>query len=236
MSRRYGGPGGQKMVPLEVAQELLEQRDELVAQVQRLRRRCDQLERQSEAMEDTHKRLKEQVAALGEENEVWRQRAEEEERSGKAEEASSEPLGHQQRELYERRLTRLNEDLKRLRNQQGEAVETARTEERRRLLGGLTEVLDGVDRAIDMIDEDSPWRQGLEAIQRQFVAFLKGEGARSVGERGEKLDPRVHEAVMVVESDEVKPGHIVEVKRPGLVLEDGTVVRSAQVVVGKKTG
>ncbi len=236
MSRRFGGPGSGKVVPVEVAQQLLEQRDRLAAEVQKLRKRCDGLATRADSLEAQGARLRRELEELRQERrELLEERqALLEESEEKIDEEEIETLGVNQRERYEKRIARLNDDLDRLRERQGSEVATARKEERVRLMGGLTEVLDGVDRALDMIDEDNPWRQGLEAIQRQFLSYLRGEGAQSVGETGEKLDPRVHEAVMSVPSEDVEPGHIVEVKRPGLVLEDGTVVRSAQVTVARR--
>merc|ERR1711974_44303 len=93
------------------------------------------------------------------------------------------------------RVASLTNDLNRVRERSGRQIDDARQSERARLMAGLGNVLDSVERALKTADDDNPWRAGLVSIQSQLHAFLRGEGAELTGEIGQAMDPRLHEAV-----------------------------------------
>ncbi len=132
----------------------------------------------------------------------------------------------------EERIEGLMDDLARVRRRAANAVSQAQRDERVRLLSGLGDVLDSIERALDM-GASGPWREGMEGIRSQLLAFFRTEGARLLGEPGEPMDPRLHEAVELVDSDDFESGEIVRVERHGLELEDGTIARTAKVVVAR---
>ncbi|MFU8804965.1 MAG: nucleotide exchange factor GrpE, partial [Bradymonadaceae bacterium] len=132
-----------------------------------------------------------------------------------------------------RRIEELGRDLRRLQERSSETVAGARRQERVRLLSGLGDVLDSVERALTLGETESPWRAGLEAIRSQFHAYLRDHGATLTGKVGERLDPHIHQAIAVVDSPAFEAGQIAEVDRHGLELEDGTVVRPALVIVAR---
>ncbi len=229
---RFGNSRDGRVVPMEVAQKLLDQRDRLADEYKQARQRIEQLEaarredheerqqleqRAEEAEQDT-RRLREKLAEL--EQQLAVEPDEEATRSA-----------DDDRDRLERRAARLQQDLERVRGRTEKSVDAARQNERIRLLSGLGEVLDAVDRALEMGDVEGPWRQGLEAIRQRFVSFLRAEGAEMTGKVGERMDPARHEAVATEAHPDFKKGEIVRVDRPGIVLDDGTVARSARVVV-----
>lgn len=233
---------GQKAVPLEVAQKLAEERDRLRAELQKARRELDELagDRSARAkqVDSLRERLREAEAEAASLREQLAEAVE-------SEPVESEPVESEQgtedrsdeseeSELVRRlshRIEELTKDLERVENRTKRAVEDARKQERVRLLSGLGDVLDSTLRALDMQGPDGPWREGLEAIHNQIVRYLEAEGVRLVGEKGQPMDPNLHEAVGVISAPEYEKGQIVDVERPGLVLEDGTVVRTARVQV-----
>lgn len=208
-------------IPVEVGERLVAERNRLAEELQRLRRENARTE---EALRSAKVQL-----------ETARNRAveaEEELRRVVSDQADDpnilEPL-----QTLERRVSQLTSDLNRLRQRTGKEIDGARRSERSRLLAGLGNVLDSVDRALRSSDENNPWRAGLVAVRSQLHAFIRGEGASVTGEVGERLDPRIHEAVGAVDVPDTSSGDVVRVERHGIVLEDGTVARTAQVVVAR---
>lgn len=129
------------------------------------------------------------------------------------------------------RLQRLAADLANVRRQRDQQIEAGIVRERARLLGELATVRDSVSAALGRNpDPTSPWYAGLLAVQAQIDGALHREGAKVVGQRGERFDPRVHEAVATAPSDG-EPGMVLEVLGHGIALEDDTLVRPARVIV-----
>lgn len=136
-------------------------------------------------------------------------------------------------ETLERTVAQLTQDITRIRSRTEIELSRARTHERAKLLSGLGEVMDSVDRALRTPEVDSVWRQGIEAIRTQLLGFLESEQAQVTAQVGEQADPRLHEAVAELEVAGVPRGEIVHVERHGIVLEDGSVARTAQVILAK---
>lgn len=115
-------------------------------------------------------------------------------------------------------------------------------EERQRELGLagvdlITKVLnlaDDFDRAIEMRPAelaDSPWAEGIVAIDRKLRLLLESEGVSAVDATpGTPFDPRDHEAVVSVPGTGRAEGEIVEEIRRGYKLRD-RVIRPALVAV-----
>jgi molecular chaperone GrpE len=228
-----------RVVPFEKAKKIAVQRDKLADEVDELRRQNEQLveqRRKAEARGDeletraaeAEEKLRELQAKLDEqqvESAGGRQRDEE-----RAEREAGAREEEQQVSRLQRRVQSLSSDLERIRRKMEEAEETGRLEERKRLLAGFGTLLDSVERGLSMATE-GPERKGLEAIYSQLVDFLRRAGATLIDETGEAMDPYRHEAVDVVSPPEANSREIVEVVRPGIELEDGTVVLPAKVQV-----
>jgi molecular chaperone GrpE len=82
-------------------------------------------------------------------------------------------------------------------------------------------------------EPDSTLAVGLLAVRDQIEAVLARQGVTRLGAKGERFDPERHEAVGVVETDEVPDGTIAEVARSGFALGD-RVLRPAQVIVAQR--
>ncbi len=235
MSSRHNGPNNDdgRVVPMRVARQLLEQRDRLVEEVQKARSEIDDLKTEYESEQQRRRQAEQQVDRLRDHVETLREELDDFEARFDIEDQKPESSDDDEREQLQRRAQRLSDDLRRVRSRTADSVAAARREERIRLLSGLGDVLDAVERAIEMGDAEGPWRQGLEAIRDRFISYLKSEGVELIGRRGEPMDPNLHQAISTVEHGDFDANTIVAVDRPGLVLEDGTVVRPAQVVVAK---
>ncbi len=214
---RYGGPAA-----IEAIENIVREHDQLKRVVRELQRReavlRDQLEAEALHRQSTERKLQEREAELDD------LRVQLQSREG---ELDSDELIR----AYEQRIDNLLGDFKRLRSQAEESAADARKDEKNRILAGLGQILDSLSRAIQMTD--GAWRDGLLAIEAQFIKFLKEEGVALIGEPGEEMDPWKHQAVDQVQGTGYPPGTIVEVRRPGFLLDDGTVIRAAEVVVAK---
>ncbi|MEM7359931.1 MAG: nucleotide exchange factor GrpE [Pseudomonadota bacterium] len=89
------------------------------------------------------------------------------------------------------------------------------------------EVGDEADAAVKSIHE------GVEITLKQLnSAFAKFALVEIAPEPGDKLDPNLHQAMSMIESDEVDPGCIINVIQSGFSLHD-RLLRPAMVVVAK---
>jgi len=78
------------------------------------------------------------------------------------------------------------------------------------------------------------FRKGVELIYKQLQGALEKLNVQRVPAQGEPFDPRVHEAIEVVESDAVPDHHVLEELQPGYRIKD-RLLRPAMVRVAKKT-
>jgi molecular chaperone GrpE len=102
-----------------------------------------------------------------------------------------------------------------------------------RPLGGILEVLDNFERAIQV--EVTPenfesFKKGVELISEELKSTLKKFGVQEVPAEGAKFDPTIHEAIGTEETDSVEPGMVSRVIRKAYKLHD-KIIRPAQVMV-----
>jgi len=78
-------------------------------------------------------------------------------------------------------------------------------------------------------------RKGVELIHKQLQDVLQKLNVERIPAQGQPFDPNVHEAIEVVESDEVPDHHVLEELQPGYRIK-GRLLRPAMVRVAKKIG
>ena len=91
-------------------------------------------------------------------------------------------------------------------------------------------VHDNLERGIRQYEEDSPHRQGLEMIMKQFDAALESLGVTEIKAEGAEFDPNIHNAVMHVDDENLGENVVAEVFEKGFMLGD-KVLRFATVKV-----
>lgn len=94
--------------------------------------------------------------------------------------------------------------------------------------------LDSFDRALQTSNEKSDLRNGVELIYKQLQDALQKVGLHPVPAKGEPFDPRVHEAIEMVDSSEVKDNHVLDELQRGYKLKD-RLLRPAMVRVSRNT-
>ena len=96
------------------------------------------------------------------------------------------------------------------------------------LLCDFLPVLDNLNSALNAIEEDSAWKQGIEHIKKQFEDLLRQRGVEKMELLGTEFDPALAEAV-----ERVGDGNkIVKVFVDGYK-KDERIIRPARVVVGE---
>jgi molecular chaperone GrpE len=123
-------------------------------------------------------------------------------------------------------------DMENFRKRQERAAADRVRRDKNELLHKVLDVMDNLDRAMhyeETMDRES-LHQGLRMVQWQLNEMLKGEGLTPVPTVGEPFDPRVHEAIEQIQSDEHPEGTVVEEVRKGYMLGD-EMLRPARVKV-----
>jgi molecular chaperone GrpE len=104
------------------------------------------------------------------------------------------------------------------------------------LLLKLVSLADDFDRAMAHVppdEQDSPWVQGIAAIDRKLHALLDSEGVKeSQPAEGQPFDPREHEAIAYEETTQVPDGTVLKELQRGYRIRD-RVLRPSLVSVGK---
>ena len=103
------------------------------------------------------------------------------------------------------------------------------------ILRELLPVLDDFDRALEMdIEQENAFFEGIKLVYQSFRDILGGIGLEEIEAEGREFDPRYHEAMGTVESEE-EEGQIAYVVLKGYKYND-IVVRPARVMVSKGAG
>ena len=89
--------------------------------------------------------------------------------------------------------------------------------------------IDNLERAV-AFSEDSSLKKGVEMVLSQMIKALENLGITAYGEKGDKFDPNIHEAVIHSDEEGVDPDTITEVLQRGYKTES-RVIRHALVKV-----
>ena len=88
------------------------------------------------------------------------------------------------------------------------------------------EATEGHDEAVKLIAE------GVELTLKSFLDALKKFNVEAVDPQGEPFDPNLHQAMSMVENNEVEPNSVIAVMQKGYTL-NGRLLRPAMVMVSK---
>ena len=95
---------------------------------------------------------------------------------------------------------------------------------------------DNLERAIESLNDDSKpedLEEGLKLILKSYEDALETGGVISIDPKGELFNPERHEALSVIENEDLEPNSIIEVIQRGFMIQD-RVLRPAKVIVTKK--
>jgi len=115
-------------------------------------------------------------------------------------------------------------------------VEKARKFALERFCGELLPVVDNLERALETtIGDDEivkPIAEGVQLTLKSFQDALKKFHIEAVDPVGEPFDPQLHQAMSLVENNDVEPNTVIAVMQKGYTL-NGRLVRPAMVMVSK---
>ena len=241
---------GARWVPLEIAEELAQARDQARREVHALREElrrvsapgADEVQAALAEAEQSLMAGAERVAAAeealaearaeGELNARALAQAKAQAAEAKAQAAAARKASAGNNvETWREHIRRLEADLANVRRRTQEEIEQARRAEKVAGLGRLAEVLDAVSQAVAASpDPDSPFHAGNVSLKAMVQTAIQRAGATAFGAVGEPFDPLLHEAIAVVPAGGA-PGTVLDVVQVGLQLADGALVRPARVVV-----
>ena len=100
----------------------------------------------------------------------------------------------------------------------------------------LLPVIDSLDRALEVADKANPEMtamvEGIELTLKSMLDVVRKFGVEVVADTNVPLDPNVHQALAMVESEDVAPGNVLMVMQKGYTL-NGRTIRAAMVSVAK---
>ncbi len=161
-----------------------------------------------------------------------------------AEEASGgleEEIARLEAELAEARDTalRAQADAQNLGRRAEQDIEKARKYALERFTGELLPVVDNLERALEAASGDEatpkPIAEGVELTLKSLLDAMRKFNIAVVDPQGEPFDPNLHQAMTLVENNEVEPNTVLNVMQRGYTL-NGRLVRPAMVVVSKSGG
>jgi molecular chaperone GrpE len=96
-------------------------------------------------------------------------------------------------------------------------------------------ILDSFERALKAGGDAGDFRNGVELIYRQFQDALQKSGAQPINAVGQPFDPRMHEAIEMVDTTEVPDHQVVDELQRGYKYKD-RLLRPAMVRVARNSG
>ncbi len=104
------------------------------------------------------------------------------------------------------------------------------------LVRELVPVIDNFERSLAAFEKGAgadALADGVRAVHKQLLKALEQAGVKRVPSVGRAFEPEVHEALVVVETDEVPDNTVLDEIEPGYVMYD-RLVRPARVRVSQK--
>jgi molecular chaperone GrpE len=98
----------------------------------------------------------------------------------------------------------------------------------------LIPVLDSFDRALKSSPEKSEFHAGVELINKQLQDALAKIGVQPVSAAGQQFDPRFHEAIEMVDTEDAKDNQVIEELQRGYKIKD-RLLRPAMVRVARNS-
>mgnify|MGYP003571928348 FL=1 len=158
-----------------------------------------------------------------------------------AEETPEDALVRLEEELVTARddVLRAHADAQNVKRRAEQDVEKARKFALESFARELLAVVDNLERALEATagqDEAvKPVTEGVELTLKSFLDALRKFNVEAVDPQGEPFDPNLHQAMSMVENNDVEPNSVIAVMQKGYTL-NGRLLRPAMVMVSKAAG
>ena len=160
----------------------------------------------------------------------------EKENSKELESEEDSPSLEEEIESLKDQILRAKAEVQNVRRVAEQEVRKARLYGVESLAKNFLSVGDNLERAIESLNDDSKpedLEEGLKLILKSYEDALETGGIISIDPKGEPFNPEQHEALSVIENEDLEPNSIVEVIQRGFMIQD-RVLRPAKVIVTKK--
>lgn len=98
------------------------------------------------------------------------------------------------------------------------------------IVSGFLPVIDNLEKAVEAKTADEDYKKGIELVLKQFKDVLTSNGVKEIEALGVTFNPEYHEAVSMVEDENLGEKEVKEVLRKGYIVGN-RVVRHAMVIV-----
>ena len=171
-----------------------------------------------------------EVEVVAEEKEVKSDKKKSKKLEGKIEELEK-ALAAKEKELAEQndKYMRMMAEYDNFRKRSAKEKEGTYADAYADALNSIIPIIDNLERAVGVTDADGVLK-GLEMTLKGASEALTKMGVEAFGAEGDQFDPNIHNAVMMVESDERAEGEIVSVFQKGYRKGD-KIIRYAMVTV-----
>ncbi|EKS7204432.1 nucleotide exchange factor GrpE [Enterobacter asburiae] len=133
-------------------------------------------------------------------------------------------------------VLRIKAEMENLRRRTEQDVEKAHKFALEKFVNELLPVIDSLDRALEVADKANPDNaamiEGIELTLKSMLDVVRKFGVEVIADTNVPLDPNVHQAIAMVESEEVEAGKVLGVMQKGYTLK-GRTIRAAMVTVAK---
>ena len=133
-------------------------------------------------------------------------------------------------------VLRIKAEMENLRRRTELDVEKAHKFALEKFVNELLPVVDSLDRALEVADKANPDNaamiEGIELTLKSMLDVVRKFGVEVIADTNVPLDPNVHQAIAMVESEDVTAGNVLGVMQKGYTL-NGRTIRAAMVTVAK---
>ncbi|WP_174340939.1 nucleotide exchange factor GrpE [Enterobacter sp. JMULE2] len=133
-------------------------------------------------------------------------------------------------------VLRIKAEMENLRRRTELDVEKAHKFALEKFVNELLPVIDSLDRALEVADKANPDNaamiEGIELTLKSMLDVVRKFGVEVIADTNVPLDPNVHQATAMVESEEIEAGKVLGVMKKGYTL-NGRTIRAAMVTVAK---
>ncbi|HCU2062203.1 TPA: nucleotide exchange factor GrpE [Enterobacter hormaechei] len=133
-------------------------------------------------------------------------------------------------------VLRIKAEMENLRRRTELDVEKAHKFALEKFVNELLPVIDSLDRALEVADKANPDNaamiEGIELTLKSMLDVVRRFGVEVIADTDVPLDPNVHQAIAMVESEDVAAGNVLGVMQKGYTL-NGRTIRAAMVTVAK---
>ena len=133
-------------------------------------------------------------------------------------------------------VLRIKAQMENLRRRTELDVEKAHKFALEKFVNELLPVIDSLDRALEVADKANPDNaamiEGIELTLKSMLDVVRKFGVEVIADTDVPLDPNVHQAIAMVESEDVAAGNVLGVMQKGYTL-NGRTIRAAMVTVAK---